>query len=108
MESDSDRDAWDNPRCRDTADIPAPRPAPDDDTENLPETGSDSHVWCYDQHSTRGRRRRFTGHVTRIGRAEGDQLRADLAAITHDLLDWAYQQQTQQAERSLPKDGENR
>lgn len=108
MESDDDTTARINPTCRDATDIPAPRPAPDDNVENLPEIGSDSHVWCYDQHSTRGRRRRFTGQVTRIGGAEGDRLRADLAAITYDLLDWAHQQQTQQAERPLPKDGDTR
>jgi len=103
MEIDDDADAWANPTSRLAAGIPAPRPAPDDNVENLLEIGSDSHVWCYDQHSMRGRSRRFTGHVTRIGGAEGDQLRADLAAITHDLLDWAHQQQSQ---RPLHQDGE--
>jgi hypothetical protein len=69
--------------------IPSPRPAADDHIENLSITPPQQHVWQYDQRGKRGKHRRYTGHVTPIGGAEGDRIRGELAAIIRDLLDWA-------------------
>jgi hypothetical protein len=39
----------------------------------------------------RGKRRRYHGFVERVGGAEGERLREDLAAAIRDLLNWAAQ-----------------
>ncbi|MEV0049041.1 hypothetical protein AB0H34_00910 [Saccharopolyspora shandongensis] len=70
--------------------IPLPRRAPDD---NLPETGTDQPFWRYDQKRTRGDDHRFTGRVTRVGGAEGERLRGELADVIGDLLRWARSQE---------------
>jgi hypothetical protein len=98
----------DDHSCRDETNsrIPSPR-APLDDTinnsidttgntvgdtvGNPPEVGSDDPVWWYDQPRKRGGDRRYWGQVERIGGAEGDQLRRDIAAALWDLLAWATQ-----------------
>lgn len=74
--------------------VPRPRRAPDDDAGNLPEMASDQAVWWYDQKRARGGDRRFHGHVTRVGGAEGERLRGELAAVVRDLLEWAAEQQS--------------
>ncbi|MGI8310052.1 hypothetical protein [Saccharopolyspora hattusasensis] len=73
--------------------IPLPRTAPDDHIENLPQTRGDQPVWRHDQKRTRGHDRHFTGHITRVGGPDGEQLRAELADVIGDLLCWARTQQ---------------
>lgn len=72
--------------------VPLPRKAPDDDVENLPKTGHEQDVWCYDQQQKRVRSRRFSGHINRVGGAEGQRLRGELAAVIRDLVYWAAEQ----------------
>ncbi|MGP4018813.1 hypothetical protein [Saccharopolyspora sp. 5N708] len=72
--------------------VPLPCTAPDDHIEQLPETGPDQPVWQYDPKRTRGNARHFTGHVTRVGGAEGQRLRGELADVIGDLLRWARTQ----------------
>lgn len=87
--------APDNPGDdRDAVVIPLPRKAPDDDIENVPQTGSDQPVWWYDQRRKRGGDRRYSGHVNHVHGAEAERLRSELADVIRDLLDWAAQQQT--------------
>lgn len=64
-------------------------------------TGSVESDFRYDQTWLRGQRRRYHGHVERIGGAEGERLREDLAAVVRDLLDWA----TQHDDRDDPESG---
>ena len=47
--------------------------------------------FLYDQTWKRGKRRRYNGFIERVGGAEGEQLRENLAAVVRDLLDWAAQ-----------------
>jgi hypothetical protein len=77
---------------RDGPVVPRPRPTPDDHPENLPDIGADQQIWQDNQTGKRGKQRRVTGHVTRIGGAEGERLRGELATIIRDLLNWAAQQ----------------
>lgn len=74
--------------------VPLPRKPPDDDVENLPEIATDQAIWWYDQKRKRGGDRRFSGHINRIGGAEGERLRGELAAVIRDLLRWAAEQQS--------------
>lgn len=74
--------------------VPLPRKAPDDEVENLPVIASEQAVWWYDQNRKRGGDRRFSGHINRIGGAEGERLRGELAAVIRDLLHWAAEQQS--------------
>jgi len=74
--------------------IPLPRKAPDNDIENLPETGSDQPVWWYDQRRKRGEDRHYSGHVNHIYGTEAERVRGELADVIRDLLDWAAQQQS--------------
>lgn len=86
-----------------------PRPAPDIDPENLPEIPPHQQVWWYDQpaNTKRGKHRRYTGYVKRVGGTEGERIRRELAAIIYDLLDWAKQQaDTPETETRSEKDGE--
>ena len=46
----------------------------------------------YKQTWKRGKHRRYHGFVERVGGAEGERLREDLAVAIRDLLDWAAQQ----------------
>ncbi|GDY33903.1 hypothetical protein [Gandjariella thermophila] len=82
--------------------IPLPRPAADDDIENLPNIGSDQPVWWYDQQRQRGSDRQFSGYVAPVFGTDGEQLRSDLAAIIRDLLDWA----NKQSRKESTEDGE--
>lgn len=86
--------------------IPSPRPAPDNHMENLPKTGPPQPVWWYDQPRKRGNNLRYTGHVTRIGGAEGDRIRGELTAIIRDLLDWATQQADAESTPESRQDGD--
>lgn len=56
-----------------------------------PENGLVEPEFRYDQTWIRGKRRRYNGFVERVGGAEGERLREDLAAAIRDLLDWAAQ-----------------
>src|SRR5690606_41172415 len=77
---------------RDAVVIPLPRNAPDNDIENLPETGSDQPVWWYDQRRKRGEDRHYSRHVNHIYGTEAERVRGELADVIRDLLDWAAQQ----------------
>ena len=87
------------------------RPAPDNIPEHLPNTIPNNAEWWYDQRGKgkRGKDRRYTGHIHRIGGSAGEKIRADLAAIIRDLLEWAKQQQDEQhdvaAEKESREDG---
>ena len=85
----------------DGAFVPSPRPAPDDNIENLPTIDSDQPVWLYEKEFKRNADRRFIGHVTQVSGTEGDRLRDDLTAVIRDLLDWAAIQSQSQS----PEDG---
>ena len=59
-----------------------PRPAPDNKSENLPKTiPGDDAEWWYDQKAKdkRGKDRRYTGYVQRIGGTAGEKIRSELA-----------------------------
>jgi hypothetical protein len=79
-----------------------PRPAPDSNPGNLPKPIPDDAEWWYDQKARgeRGKNRRYTGHVQRIGGTAGEKIRAELAAIIRDLLEWAQQQQEDAASQN--------
>jgi hypothetical protein len=84
------------------------RPAPDNNPENLPKPIPDDAEWWYEQAAKgkRGTHRRYTGHIQRIGGSAGEKVRADLAAIIRDLLEWAKQQQDDAAaEKESREDG---
>lgn len=85
-----------------------PRPAPDIDPANLPEIPQHQQVWWYDQpaQGRRGKHRRYTGYVKRVGGSEGERIRRELAAIIYDLLLWAKQQtETSHGEPDSGEDG---
>lgn len=58
-----------------------------------PGTADGDATWCYEQSYRGGGRRHFTGDVSYVGGAEGQRLRAELAAVVADLLRWARQHQ---------------
>lgn len=55
--------------------------------------GFDAPDWSYGQRRRGNADRRYVGRVSRIGGAEGERLRVDLAAIVADMLAWAADQQ---------------
>ncbi|MFJ4790050.1 hypothetical protein [Streptomyces sp. NPDC088794] len=59
------------------------------DQHSSPDIPSEQAIWQYDGRSERGRVRRYFGHVTYLGGAEGERLQGDLTAAIHDLLVWA-------------------
>ncbi len=71
------------------------------------DNGSVEPMWRYNQYGKRGKHRRYNGYVERIGGAEREQLRQNLAAAVHDLLDWAAQQAAGQRTGNADKDGES-
>lgn len=95
----------DHPSGMDAVQIPAPRSPLDDQpditappqqppqhqVDTLPENGLVEPEFRYDQTWKRGKRRHYNGFVERVGGAEGERLREDLAAAVRDLLDWATQ-----------------
>jgi hypothetical protein len=87
--------------------MPRPRPVPDNDGEHLPDTIFGEAEWWYYQRAQgkRGKDRRYTGRVQRIGGSAGEKIRAELAATIRDLLEWAKQQQDDAAERESSTDG---
>jgi hypothetical protein len=99
--------------------IPSPRPAPDDDIadlpetqpksppEELPESGSDDPVWWYDQPRKRGDDRRYWGEVEWIYGPEADRLHDKLTEIVRDLLDWAHSEQLKSETDSDADSGED-
>jgi hypothetical protein len=87
--------------------IPSPRSPLDDTIGILPEIDSDDPAWWYDQPRKRGNDRRYWGHVERVGGAEGDQLRRNLAAAIRDLLDWANEQMKKSGKDSETDSGED-
>ncbi|MGQ0773481.1 MAG: hypothetical protein ACT4NY_03535 [Pseudonocardiales bacterium] len=93
----------DNADDRDAVVIPLPRQAPDNDIENLPETGSDQPVWWYDQRRKRGGDRKYSGHVNHIHGTEAERVRGELADVIRELLDWAARQQS---DEQSTEDGE--
>lgn len=56
--------------------------------ESRPETVIDDVVWRYHQKGGRRKDRSYSGYVTYVGGAEGERIRADLAAAIKDLLVW--------------------
>ena len=65
-----------------------------ENTDNVQKTGHDQGIWWYDQAKLDGGSRRFAGHVNHVGGAEGERLRAELAAVIRDLLAWAAEQRS--------------
>lgn len=102
----------------DQADIPVPRP-PDQQPLNQPlnqlrrQEGAQSGnglvepEFRYDQTWKRGKRRHYSGFVERVGGADGERLREDLAAALRDLLDWAFQHTETLAEQDDDPGGGN-
>lgn len=89
----------------DQPDVPVPR-SPDQPASLPPrhdggrsENGLVEPEFRYNQTWKRGKRRRYNGFVERFGDAEGERLRASLAAVVRDLLDWAAQHTEAQARR---------
>lgn len=88
--------------------MPRPRPVPDNESENLPETIFGEAEWWYYQRAQgkRGKDRRYTGRVQRVSGSAGEKIRAELAATIRDLLEWAKQQQDDAAaEKESHTDG---
>jgi hypothetical protein len=84
--------------------VPAPRPPSEpksptkpraaETTSDIPaNTGADQAKWCYDQNNKRGPGRRYSGQIRRVSGPEGERLRAELAAVMKDLLQWAAETQ---------------
>lgn len=65
------------------------RQPPQESTDTSQKTDHDQVVWWYDHTQRQGGIRRFSGHVNHVGGAEGERLRAELAAVIRDLLAWA-------------------
>ena len=60
-----------------------------ENTDNVLKTDHDQGGWWYDHTQQQGGARRFSGHVNHVGGAEGERLRAELATVIRDLLEWA-------------------
>jgi hypothetical protein len=63
-----------------------------------PIDGFESSDWSYRQHRRGKADRQYVGRVRRIGGAEGERLRSNLAATIAELLMWAAEQQREQGD----------
>jgi hypothetical protein len=57
--------------------------------DDRPENVTNDTGWRYHQKRKGKTGRTYSGHVTRVGGAEGERIRGDLAAVLADLLTWA-------------------
>lgn len=72
--------------------IPLPRRSPENSEWRQPETAPDDTQWRYHYRAKRGPGWGFTAHVNYVGGSEAQRLRAELAVVIRDLLDWAATQ----------------
>jgi hypothetical protein len=71
--------------------VPFPRKPPDNAIPTT-ELNPDAAGVTYDRTDERRPGWVFTGQVEYVGGAEGDRMRAQLAAVIRDLLEWAADQ----------------
>ncbi|MCX4097660.1 MULTISPECIES: hypothetical protein [unclassified Nocardia] len=69
----------------------------DNNREKRHETDPEQPVWHYDQVRKRSADRHYAGRVRYVHGPRAEQLRGELADVTQQLLEWAVQQQSDNA-----------